>query len=167
MFISFQQLGGIIEPNDGKCHLDKDGIYTHSTLQDYPSVLQLNNKVRENAINIIFAVTEPQREAYSVLTKIIDGTKVGLLTADSSNVLELVEEQYKVYSGSGFAHYDFFWTLSPIQALLSSNFRGFLNGISWGSVIHNATQKEHPQFWLNSKQSQFFSRNGYTNDSAL
>lgn len=94
------KLGGIIEPNDGKCHLDKDGIYTHSTLQDYPSVLQLNNKVRENAINIIFAVTEPQREAYSVLTKIIDGTKVGLLTADSSNVLELVEEQYKKISSS-------------------------------------------------------------------
>lgn len=90
--------------------MDEDGMYTHSTLQDYPSVLQLNNKMRENAINIIFAVTEPQQEAYKILMKIIDGAKVGLLTADSSNILELVEELYKVYSGSEFAHYDFLWT---------------------------------------------------------
>jgi hypothetical protein len=94
--ISFRQLGGIIEPNDGKCHLDKDGTYTLSTLQDYPSVLQLDNKVRENDIFIIFAVTEPQQKAYSVLTRIIHEARVGLLTVDSSNVLELVEEKYKV-----------------------------------------------------------------------
>lgn len=106
-FIFLHQLGGIIEPNDGQCHLDQDGMYTHSTLQDYPSVLHLNNKVQENAINIIFAVTQSQREAYSVLMKIIEGSKVGLLTADSSNILELVEQLYKVYSGSGFVHYDF------------------------------------------------------------
>ena len=88
-------------------------MYTHSTLQDYPSVLQLNNKMRENAINIIFAVTEPQQNAYRVLTKVIDGAEVGLLSADSSNVLKLVEELYKVHPGSQFAHYDFFWTLLP------------------------------------------------------
>jgi len=87
--------------------LDDDGMYTHSSRQDYPSVLQLNNKVQENAINVIFAVTESQREAYSVLMNIIEGSKVGLLAADSSNVLELVEQQYKVYSGSVFAHCDF------------------------------------------------------------
>lgn len=105
-FLFLHQLGGIIEPNDGECHLDKDGMYTHSTLQDYPSFLQLNNKVQENAITVIFAVTEPQQEAYKVLTKAIEGSKVGLLTADSSKVLQLLEDLYKVYSGSGFAHYD-------------------------------------------------------------
>lgn len=133
--IFLHQLGGIIEPNDGECHLDEDGMYTHSTLQDYPSVLQLNNKMRENAINIIFAVTEPQQEAYKILMKIIDGAKVGLLTADSSNILELVEEQYKVYSGSEFAHYDFLWTPSPFQALPSSNCRLFLHAVRDQSFI--------------------------------
>lgn len=87
--------------------MDEDGMYTHSTLQDYPSVLQLNNKVQEKSISIIFAVTEPQQEAYNVLTNNIEGSKVGLLAADSSNILKLVEEKYKVYSVSGFAHYDF------------------------------------------------------------
>jgi len=106
-FFFLHQLGGIIEPNDGECHLDGDGMYTHSSLQDYPSVLQLNNKVQKNAINIIFAVTQSQQEAYSVLMKIIEGSKVGLLAADSSNVLQLIEQLYMVYSGSGFAHYDF------------------------------------------------------------
>jgi hypothetical protein len=71
-------------------------MYTHSALQDYPSVSHLSYKVRENAINIIFAVTEPHQEAYRVLTKNIDGAEVGHLTANSSNILELVEEQYRV-----------------------------------------------------------------------
>jgi protocadherin alpha len=97
-FIFVHQLGGIIEPNDGECHLDEDGRYTHSTLQDYPSVMQLSNKVQNNSINIIFAVTESQEDAYRAVMKIIEGSKVGVLTADSSNILELVEEQFKVYS---------------------------------------------------------------------
>jgi protocadherin alpha len=128
MFV--HQLGGIIEPNDGECHLDEDGIYTHSTLQDYPSVMQLSNKVQNNSINIIFAVTENQEDAYSALMKIIEGSKVGVLTADSSNILELVEEQFKVYSGSGFAHYDLLWIPSPIQVLSSFNCRCFLYTVS-------------------------------------
>lgn len=37
----FLQLGGIIKPNDGQCHLDQGGTYTHSTLQDYPSISQV------------------------------------------------------------------------------------------------------------------------------
>jgi integrin beta 1 len=40
------KLGGIVKPNDGYCHLDKSGMYTHSTLQDYPSISQINLKVR-------------------------------------------------------------------------------------------------------------------------
>ena len=40
--VSPLQLGGIVKPNDGECHLDSEGIsYTHSTLLDYPSVSQV------------------------------------------------------------------------------------------------------------------------------
>lgn len=39
------QLGGIVKPNDGRCHLDEEGVYTHSSLQDYPSISQVNFKV--------------------------------------------------------------------------------------------------------------------------
>jgi protocadherin alpha len=76
-------------------------MYTHSTLQDYPSVSHLNHRVRENAVNILFAVTELQQGAYGLLARNIDGAKVGQLTANSSNILELVEEQYKVNLMSG------------------------------------------------------------------
>lgn len=37
------QLGGIVKPNDGECHLNNKGEYTHSTLQDYPSVSQVSH----------------------------------------------------------------------------------------------------------------------------
>ena len=37
------KLGGIVKPNDGLCHLDRNmpATYTHSTEQDYPSVSQV------------------------------------------------------------------------------------------------------------------------------
>ena len=38
------KLGGIVTPNDGACHMDEKGLYTHSELQDYPSVSQINHK---------------------------------------------------------------------------------------------------------------------------
>ncbi len=44
------KLGGIVKPNDGICHLDSKGVYTHSTLQDYPSVSQINHKVNYKSI---------------------------------------------------------------------------------------------------------------------
>ncbi|RZF32492.1 hypothetical protein LSTR_LSTR015395 [Laodelphax striatellus] len=31
------KLGGIVKPNDGQCHLE-NGIYTHASVLDYPSV---------------------------------------------------------------------------------------------------------------------------------
>jgi hypothetical protein len=39
-----EQLGGIIKPNDGYCHLDGQGKYTESESQDYPSISQINAK---------------------------------------------------------------------------------------------------------------------------
>lgn len=32
------KLGGIVKPNDGSCHLDRDEVYTESSNQDYPSI---------------------------------------------------------------------------------------------------------------------------------
>ena len=39
------KLGGIVTPNDGICHMDEKGVYTHSSIHDYPSVSQINHKV--------------------------------------------------------------------------------------------------------------------------
>ena len=46
------KLGGIVKPNDGVCHMDSKGTYTHSNLQDYPSVSHINHKGRLRRIRI-------------------------------------------------------------------------------------------------------------------
>uniref|UniRef100_A0A8C9T726 Integrin beta n=1 Tax=Scleropages formosus TaxID=113540 RepID=A0A8C9T726_SCLFO len=51
------KLAAILEPNDGQCHLDKS-IYSKSSEMDYPSVGQLAQKLAENNIQPIFAVTQ-------------------------------------------------------------------------------------------------------------
>jgi len=88
------KLGGIVEPNDGKCHL-VDGEYAFSTIQDYPSISQINKVVSESSINLIFAVTADQFEIYDLLAKEIDGSRAGELARDSSNIVELVKDNYR------------------------------------------------------------------------
>ena len=89
------KLGGIVKPNDGMCHLDPySGMYTHSSIQDYPSIFQINQKVQQNAINIIWAVTKREMSTYSSLCSHIEGSSAGILSNDSSNIVELIKEQY-------------------------------------------------------------------------
>ncbi|XP_001601489.2 integrin beta-PS [Nasonia vitripennis] len=94
------KLGGIVKPNDGCCHLDHNGLYTHSTLQDYPSISQINLKVKENSVNIIWAVTEEQLKIYQSLTNHIEGSYAAMLSEDSSNIVDLVREQYNAISST-------------------------------------------------------------------
>ncbi|XP_023340039.1 integrin beta-PS [Eurytemora carolleeae] len=77
------KLGGIVTPNDGACHMDSKGLYTHSEIQDYPSVSQINHKVKENSVNLIFAVTEEQLHVYNALSGVVQGSSYGKLSADS------------------------------------------------------------------------------------
>lgn len=88
------KLGGIVKPNDGECHLNRQGEYTHSVLQDYPSVSQINQVTKQHKINLIFAVTREQSSVYSRLANMIEGSSQGELTEDSSNVVELVKGEY-------------------------------------------------------------------------
>ncbi len=142
------KLGGIVKPNDGFCHLEK-GRYTHSKVkrirqlrlrrkekfffiyislsscllqtQDYPSVSQINYKVKEHSINMIFAVTEEQFDVYSHLKENIEGSSAGTLSADSSNIVELVQEQYAAITSSiemkdnatGFVRVTYFSNCDP------------------------------------------------------
>lgn len=94
------KLSGIVKPNDGCCHLDDRGLYTHSNLQDYPSISQINLKVKENSVNVIWAVTEEQIEIYQALTKHVEGSYAAQLRNDSSNIVELVREQYNAISST-------------------------------------------------------------------
>lgn len=47
-------------------------------------------------MNIIFAVTESQLALYQTLTELIDGAVVGELKEDSSNIVNLISQNYKV-----------------------------------------------------------------------
>ncbi|KAI8435079.1 hypothetical protein MSG28_003482 [Choristoneura fumiferana] len=87
------KLGGIVQPNDGECHMENN-LYTYSTVQDYPSISQINLKAKEHSINVIFAVTSEQIGVYEELSKHIQGSSSGVLTENSDNVVELVREQY-------------------------------------------------------------------------
>lgn len=94
------KLGGIVKPNDGRCHMDKNGYYTHSKTLDYPSVSQINHVVKEHSVNMIFAVTEEQFDVYRLLKENVEGSSAGTLSADSSNIVELVQEQYEAITSS-------------------------------------------------------------------
>jgi integrin beta 1 len=94
------KLGGIVKPNDGDCHLDQRGYYTMSSKQDYPSISQINTYVKKNAINVIFAVTADKISIYEQLSKHIEGSSCGKLSSDSSNVVDLITEQYQAISST-------------------------------------------------------------------
>lgn len=52
--------------------------------------------MKENSINIIFAVTKYYRSVYNKLSQEIEGSSTATLTSDSSNVVDLVKEEYNV-----------------------------------------------------------------------
>lgn len=64
--------------------------------QDYPSIGQISAKLSEKNVNIIFAVTQSQLPLYQTLTELIDGAVVGELKQDSSNIVNLISQNYKV-----------------------------------------------------------------------
>ena len=82
-------------PNDGHCHI-QNNIYTESSNQDYPSVSQITAKLKEKSVSIIFAVTEEQFNIYEKLSNIIESATTGELANDSSNIVELIEQNYNV-----------------------------------------------------------------------
>ncbi|XP_063308689.1 integrin beta-1 isoform X2 [Pelobates fuscus] len=91
------KLGGIVLPNDGKCHM-LDNMYTMSHYYDYPSIAHLVQKLSENNIQTIFAVTEEFQPVYKELKNLIPKSAVGTLSANSSNVIQLIIDSYNSLS---------------------------------------------------------------------
>ncbi|KAK9530354.1 hypothetical protein VZT92_011860 [Zoarces viviparus] len=88
------RLAGIVQPNDGQCHLNSDNMYSMSTTMDYPSLALITEKMSENNINLIFAVTNPVVPLYQNYSELIPGTTVGTLSNDSGNVIQLILKAY-------------------------------------------------------------------------
>ncbi|KAG7464109.1 hypothetical protein MATL_G00183740 [Megalops atlanticus] len=89
------KMAGIVIPNDGKCHLDSNNEYSKATTLEYPTLGQLIDKLVENNILLIFAVTENQKTNYENYANLIPGATVGVLRPDSGNILELIVTAYK------------------------------------------------------------------------
>ncbi|XP_053554327.1 integrin beta-6 [Bombina bombina] len=89
------KVAGIVIPNDGQCHLDSNNEYSMSTVLEYPTVGQLIEKLVENNILLLFAVTKKQVPLYENYAKLIPGATVGLLEGNSGNILQLIINAYK------------------------------------------------------------------------
>ncbi|MBN3294303.1 ITB7 protein, partial [Polypterus senegalus] len=94
------QLGGVYVPNDGACHLSREGLYESSTIYDYPSVGHIARVLSQNNIQPIFAVTEKSVPTYQELSKLIPQSVVGVLQEDSSNVVQLIFDAYNNLSST-------------------------------------------------------------------
>lgn len=68
----------------------------YDLLQDYPSLSQINNKIIENKILIIFAVPDAELPLYQQLTTHVEGTYAEKLESDASNIVDLIHQQYNV-----------------------------------------------------------------------
>uniref|UniRef100_A0A8C6PRI1 Integrin beta n=1 Tax=Nothobranchius furzeri TaxID=105023 RepID=A0A8C6PRI1_NOTFU len=88
------RLGGLVQPHDGQCHLDERNEYSASTKMDYPSLALLGEKLAENNIFLIFAVTKRFYVIYKNFTALIPGTTVEILDQDSKNVIQLIVNAY-------------------------------------------------------------------------
>lgn len=91
----YLKLAGVVMPNDGLCHLEND-YYTLSSEQDYPSISHINLKAKEKAVNVIFAVTEANKGVYEKLSNLIEGSSSSVLSSDSSNIVDVVRNEYNV-----------------------------------------------------------------------
>ncbi|XP_069577117.1 integrin beta-5 [Brachyistius frenatus] len=88
------RLGGLVQPHDGRCHLNDNSEYSASTKMDYPSLALLGEKLAENNIFLIFAVTKRLYVIYKNFTALIPGTTVEILDQDSKNVIQLIIAAY-------------------------------------------------------------------------
>ncbi|XP_074550480.1 integrin beta-5 [Halichoeres trimaculatus] len=88
------RLGGLVQPHDGRCHLNERNEYSASTEMDYPSLALLGEKLAENNIFLIFAVTKRLYVIYKNFTALIPGTTVEILDQDSKNVIQLIVAAY-------------------------------------------------------------------------
>ncbi|XP_054642727.1 integrin beta-5 [Dunckerocampus dactyliophorus] len=88
------RLAGVVQPHDGRCHLDDQNQYSASTHMDYPSLALLGEKLAENNIFLIFAVTKRLYIIYKNFTALIPGTTVEILDQDSKNVIQLIITAY-------------------------------------------------------------------------
>ncbi|XP_033762160.1 integrin beta-6-like [Pecten maximus] len=92
------RLAGIVTPNDGRCHTDSvTNMYTKALEQDYPSVGQIKEKVKENQIILLFTVGAAAIDAYAKVVEEIgqQSSAQKLDLRDSSNITRIIQNTYR------------------------------------------------------------------------
>lgn len=69
-------------------------VYTNYMTGEVPSIEELDKKVRQNQVIILFAVTTPVYRTYENIVYEITGSSIG--TLDSANIVELIRNEYNV-----------------------------------------------------------------------
>ncbi|KAL3046017.1 hypothetical protein OYC64_004096 [Pagothenia borchgrevinki] len=88
-------LSGILKRNDEQCHLDANEKYTEDIHQDYPSIPTLIRVLGDHNIIPVFAVTNHSYTYYEKLKEYFPIAEVGLLSEDSSNMLEIMTTAFQ------------------------------------------------------------------------
>ncbi|XP_029652598.1 integrin beta-1-like isoform X2 [Octopus sinensis] len=88
------KLGGLVLPNDGKCHLNNNK-YTKAESQDYPSVGHLAEVIEQNKVTVIFAVAgKNQLNLYKKLQGSLSGAYVSKLDSKDYTIADIVKDNY-------------------------------------------------------------------------
>ncbi|KAI4544159.1 hypothetical protein MG293_004425 [Ovis ammon polii] len=72
-----------------------DAIMQAAVCKEYPTIGQLIDKLVQNNVLLIFAVTQEQVHLYENYAKLIPGATVGVLQKDSGNILQLIISAYE------------------------------------------------------------------------
>ncbi len=88
--------GGIVRPQDGRCHLDSDSKYTEELRQDFPSFGQIRDQLQKRNVVVVFAVGPFAESFYSRLSFFLQGEEnIGRLDVSTSSLQEIVTAQYR------------------------------------------------------------------------
>jgi hypothetical protein len=102
-------LTGVVRPHDGKCHLEKKDppiYYTLYDYYDYPSVAQIYTSMSKHDVVPIFACTSDFLPLYQNLTEFLPGSAAVELNRDSSNIVDIISEEYEKTSQTVRLVYD-------------------------------------------------------------
>lgn len=127
------------------CRLDPvTHEYTSSHLYDYPSSALISDVLNANLVTPIFAVPSQVRAVYDGLVAAIRSATVETLSARSSNIISLIENQYRV-SGWGW---DGVWlVISGVQVLHQWVELGWCRMDMWVGLVQNLDSGQNC-FWF-------------------
>lgn len=86
---------GILQPYDGECYTNADGVYTKELEMDYPSVTSINKLALDKKVTILFTLKNYNYEyLFTNLKDVIKGSKLTILK--ENNLVEPLQKTYLV-----------------------------------------------------------------------